>query len=151
MTPVARLTRRPIDSAALLASVAGPRHGAVLLFLGVVREVNGGRAVTGIEYRAYEAMAARELAAIAAEVIERFDATDVAIEHRLGELALEEASVGIAVAHAHRGVAYDASRWVIEELKRRVPIWKREEYADGTREWVDPSGRPAAALLEGQR
>jgi molybdopterin synthase catalytic subunit len=150
MTPVARLTRGPIDPVALLQSVARPRHGAVILFLGVVREVNDGRPVTGIDYSAYEAMAARELGAIADEALARFDAADVAIEHRLGELALEEASVGIAVAHAHRGIAYDASRWVIEELKRRVPIWKRERYADGTREWVDPSGRPAdAALVEG--
>ncbi len=140
MTPVAALTRRPIDPTALLERVAAPRHGAVLLFLGVVREVNDGRGVTGIEYSAYEAMAARELSAIAEEAVARFDGTDVAIEHRLGELALEEASVGIAVAHAHRGVAYDASRWIIEELKRRVPIWKREQYVDGTREWVDPSG-----------
>jgi molybdopterin synthase catalytic subunit len=151
MTPVARLTRGPIDPAALLQSVASPRHGAILLFLGVVREVNDGRAVTGMEYSAYEAMAARELAAIAGEAMDRFDAIDVAIEHRLGALALEEASVGIAVAHAHRGIAYDASRWVIEELKRRVPIWKREQYTDGTREWVDPSGHRAdPVLVEGQ-
>jgi len=66
--------------------------------------------------------------------------------HRLGELALEEASVGIAVAHAHRDEAYALSRWTIEELKRRVPIWKREHYVDGTREWVDPSGRPVAEV-----
>jgi molybdopterin synthase catalytic subunit len=104
-----------------------------------------------MEYSAYEAMAARELAAIAGEAMDRFDAIDVAIEHRLGALALEEASVGIAVAHAHRGIAYDASRWVIEELKRRVPIWKREQYTDGTREWVDPSGHRAdPVLVEGQ-
>jgi molybdopterin synthase catalytic subunit len=149
MTPVARLTREPIDPAALLRSVARPRHGAILLFLGVVREVNDGRDVTGIEYSAYEAMAVRELEAIASETLARFDATDVAIEHRLGELALEEASVGIAVAHPHRGTAYDASRWVIEELKRRVPIWKREQYADGTREWVNSSGhRTDSALAE---
>jgi molybdopterin synthase catalytic subunit len=147
MTPVARLTRAPIDPATLLQSVARPRHGAILLFLGVVREVNEGRPVTGIEYSAYEAMAARELSAIAAETLARFDAADVAIEHRLGELALEEASVGIAVAHAHRGVAYDASRWVIEELKRRVPIWKREQYTDGTREWVDSSRHRADPVL----
>jgi molybdopterin synthase catalytic subunit len=151
MTPVARLTRDPIDPAALLQSVARPRHGAILLFLGVVREVNDGRAVTGIEYSAYEAMAARELAAIAAETLARFDATDVAIEHRLGELALEEASVGIAVAHPHRAAAYEASRWVIEELKRRVPIWKREQYADGTREWVDPSGHLAVVGVGDER
>jgi molybdopterin synthase catalytic subunit len=152
MTPVARLTRSAIDPAALVRAVSRPAHGAVLLFLGVVREVNDGRGVTGIEYSAYEAMAEAELQAIANETIARFGAVDVAIEHRLGELELEEASVGIAVAHAHRGVAYDASRWIIEELKRRVPIWKREQYTDGTREWVDPLGRPAAdALLKGAR
>lgn len=147
MTPVAALTHRPIDPTALMGQVAAPRHGAVLLFLGVVREVNVGRGVSGIEYSAYEAMAARELSAIAEEAVARFDGTDVAIEHRLGELALEEASVGIAVAHAHRGDAYDASRWIIEEVKRRVPIWKREKYVDGTREWVDPSGGPVDPAL----
>jgi molybdopterin synthase catalytic subunit len=152
MTPVAYLTRASIDATALIARVARPAHGAILLFLGTVREVNDGRAVTGIEYSAYEAMAERELAAIADEARSRFAPTDVAIQHRLGELALEEASVGIAVAHAHRGTAYDVSRWVIEELKRRVPIWKREHYVDGSREWVDPSGHSAGdALMKGVR
>jgi molybdopterin synthase catalytic subunit len=147
MTPLTRLHREAIDPAALLRAVSGPAHGAVLLFLGVVREVNEGRGVTGIEYSAYEAMAARELEAIATEATSRFDAVAVAIEHRLGELSLEEASVGIAVAHVHRGVAYDASRWIIEELKRRVPIWKREHYVDGTREWVDPTTLHAAGTV----
>jgi molybdopterin synthase catalytic subunit len=146
MTAVARLHREVIDPQSLLRAVSRPASGALVLFLGVVRETNDGRAVTGIEYQAYEAMAARELAAIADEAVARFDAVDVAIEHRLGELALEETSVGIAVAHPHRAQAYAASRWIIEELKRRVPIWKREQYADGTRDWVDPSGRlPAHA------
>lgn len=143
--PVTRLTREPIDPAALLRRVGRPANGALVLFVGVVREVNDGRAVTGIEYSAYEAMAATELAAIAEEAGTRFGTPDIAIEHRLGELALEEASVGIAVGHPHRGGAYDASRWIIEQLKQRVPIWKREHYVDGTREWVDPAGRPAAA------
>jgi molybdopterin synthase catalytic subunit len=144
MTPVARLVRDEIDPVALLRAVARPANGAMLLFLGVVREVNDGRGVTGIEYSAYESMAASELQAIAEEAAVRFDSPDVAIVHRLGELALEEASVGIAVAHPHRGEAYALSRWVIEELKRRVPIWKREHYVDGTREWVDPTGRATA-------
>jgi len=139
MTPLARLTRAVIDPTALLRAVTRPAHGAVLLFLGVVREVNEGRPVTGIEYSAYETMAARELSAIADEALARFDGLDVAIEHRLGDLALEDASVGIAVAHAHRAEAYEASRWMIEQLKQRVPIWKREHYVDGTREWVDPT------------
>jgi molybdopterin synthase catalytic subunit len=144
MTPAARLHRDVIDPLALLRAVGRPANGAILLFIGVVREVNDGRSVTGIEYSAYEPMAAAELAAIAREAGDRFSTPDIAIEHRLGDLDLEDASVGIAVAHPHRGVAYDASRWIIEELKRRVPIWKRERYVDGTREWVDPLGRPAA-------
>ena len=144
MTPVARLVRDPIDTAALVREVATPAHGAILLFLGVVREVNDGRGVTGIEYSAYDAMALRELDAIATEAAERFGSPSVIIVHRLGELALEEVSVAIAVAHAHRDDAYALSRWTIEELKRRVPIWKREHYVDGTREWVDPTGRPVA-------
>ena len=142
MTPTGRLVREPIDVAALVREVARSAHGAIVLFLGVVRDVNEGREVTGIEYTAYEAMASSQLQAIAGEAADRFGSSDVIIVHRLGELALEEASVGIAVAHAHRDVAYALSRWTIEELKRRVPIWKREHYVDGTREWVDPSGRP---------
>ena len=145
MTAVGRLTREPIEGAALVHEVARPAHGAILLFLGVVREVNDGRTVTGIEYSAYEAMAASELQLVASEAVARYGDADVVIVHRLGELGLEETSVGIAAAHAHRDEAYQLSRWVIDELKRRVPIWKREHYADGTREWVDPAGRPAAA------
>ena len=135
----ASLVTRPIDAAALLAEVAHVRNGASILFVGTVREVNEGRAVTGIDYRAYEAMAERELQAIVGQAAERFDAADVVVEHRLGTLALGEASVVIAVAHPRRAAAFDAARFVIEELKRRVPIWKREHYADGTRDWVDPS------------
>jgi len=146
MTPSARLVREPIDANALVREIAAPAHGAILLFLGVVRDVNDGRGVTGIEYSAYEAMAQRELETIASEAADRFGSSSVVIVHRLGELALEEASVGIAVAHAHRDEAYALSRWTIEELKRRVPIWKREHYVDGTREWVDPNGRPVAEV-----
>ena len=145
MTMDARLVREPIDATALLARVARPSNGAVLLFLGVVRDVNDGRAVSGIEYSAYESMAARELADIAREAAQRFGVTDIAVEHRLGELALQEASVGIAVAHPHRAEAYEASRWILEEVKRRVPIWKREHYVDGMREWVDPTGAAVRA------
>jgi len=105
--------------------------------------VNDGRAVDGIEYAAYGAMAEKELSRILGEAAERHPAADIVVEHRTGRLALGEASVVIAVAHAHRGPAYDASRFVIEELKKRLPVWKREEYTDGTREWVDPT-RPHA-------
>jgi molybdopterin synthase catalytic subunit len=146
MTRVGRIVHAPIDPMALVAEVSRPANGAILLFLGVVRETNDGRGVTGIEYSAYESMALRELQAIADEVGEAFGVDDLVIEHRLGELGLLEASVGIAVAHPHRGDAYDASRRVIEELKRRVPIWKREHYVDGTREWVaNAVGSPVPA------
>ncbi len=139
------LVRSPIDVARLAAEVADPSVGATTLFLGTVRDSNEGRAVTGIEYRAYEPMAERELRTIAAEASERFGGAHIVVEHRLGTLGLGEVSVGIATAHARRAPALDAQRYVVEELKRRVPIWKLELYADGTREWVDPSGAAVAA------
>ena len=137
----AALVDRVLDPAALLVEVSAPANGAAILFVGTVRELNEGRDVTGIDYSAYAAMAQRELEAIAAETATRYSTQHVVIEHRLGTLAVGEASVAIAVAHPRRGAAYEASRFVIEELKRRVPIWKREHYVDGTREWVDPTGR----------
>jgi molybdopterin synthase catalytic subunit len=144
MTPLASLVRTPIDPIAIIRAVAGPGNGAVLLFLGAVRQVNDGRDVTGIDYAAYEAMAQRELEAIVTEASARFETPDVVVQHRLGELGVEEVSVAIAVGHPHRDAAYAVSRFVIEELKRRVPIWKREHYTDGTREWVDPTGHASA-------
>lgn len=135
---------RPIDLAALLAEVASPANGAAVLFVGTVRDVNDGRAVTGIDYSAYLAMARRELAAITAETAARFETSHVVVEHRLGHLGLGDASVAVAVAHPRRAPAYEASRQIIEELKRRVPIWKREHYVDGTREWVDPTAQAVA-------
>jgi molybdopterin synthase catalytic subunit len=133
------LVRAPIDVAHVLGSVADPATGATTLFLGTVRDVNDGRAVTGIEYPAYEPMAVREMAAIAAEAVALWGDARVAVVHRIGMLSLGEASVAIAVAHPRRAPAMDAQRWMIEELKRRVPIWKLEHYVDGTREWVDPT------------
>jgi molybdopterin synthase catalytic subunit len=130
------LVTRPIDPTAVLSEVVSTKNGAAILFVGTVRETNEGRPVTGITYRAYGAMAERELQAIGAEAERRFETSDIVIEHRLGRLGLGEISVAIAVAHPHRSAAYDGSRYIIEELKRRVPIWKLEEYVDGTREWV---------------
>lgn len=138
------LTDRPIDTAALVAEIARAANGATLLFVGTVRDVNDGRPVTGIEYSAYRSMAEREMADIVREASERFDTADIVVEHRLGELTLGDASVAIAVAHPRRGGAYDASRYVIEQLKKRVPIWKLELYVDGTREWVGAAGQRVA-------
>jgi len=137
------LVTRPINASALLAEVTSPACGATSLFLGTVRDMHDGRPVTGMEYTAYEAMAASELERIGAEAVARFDSPALVVEHRIGALGIGDVSVAIAVAHAHRAAALDATRYVIEALKQRVPIWKREHYADGTREWVDPT-RPRA-------
>jgi molybdopterin synthase catalytic subunit len=134
------IVRHVIDVAALLAEVQDAANGVTLLFLGQVREVNDGRAVTGIEYSAYGEMAERELAAIARECATAFDISHLVVEHRLGALDLGETSIAIAVAHPHRAAAYEASRFVIEEVKRRLPIWKREGYVDGSAEWVNAGG-----------
>ena len=135
----ARLTTRPIDVGELIREVSASQVGAVSIFLGTVRDSNDGRAVDGIEYSAYDVMAAAEMNRIAVEAAERFEGVTVRLEHRVGHLLVGDISVAIVCAHPHRRAALDANRYVIEELKRRVPIWKREHYQDGTREWVDPS------------
>ena len=141
------LTDQAIDVAALVREVSDESSGASVTFLGTVRDVNDGRPVSGIEYSAYRAMAEREMAAIAREADERFGVSRVIIEHRLGALGLGDISVAVVAAHAHRAPALDANRYVIEELKRRVPIWKLELYVDGTREWVGSgSGSPASGV-----
>jgi molybdopterin synthase catalytic subunit len=140
------IVETPIDAAALLAEVTSAATGATTLFLGTVRDVNDGRAVTGIEYSAYTAMAADELQRIADEACMKFPGVHVAVEHRVGTLGLTDVSVAIAVGHARRAPALDASRFIIEELKRRVPIWKREHYADGERVWIDPTAVVAVSV-----
>jgi molybdopterin synthase catalytic subunit len=142
MTIRAAVVNQPIDTARVLAEVESAAHGAVILFVGTVREVNDGRPVSGMEYTAYVGMAEKEMAAIANEASDRFSGSFVVIVHRIGELAIGDASVAIATSNAHRDAAYQASRYVIEQLKTRVPIWKREHYTDGTREWIDPTARP---------
>ncbi len=129
----------PIDVAALLAVAQAPGVGAVSLFLGTVRDLNDGRAVSGMDYEAYEAMAESELRAIALETCARIPGLRLVVEHRTGALAIGDASVAIVAAHAHRAQAMDGAREVIEALKRRVPIWKREHYLSGERTWIDPT------------
>ncbi|MEO7823351.1 MAG: molybdenum cofactor biosynthesis protein MoaE [Gemmatimonadaceae bacterium] len=135
------LVERAIDPSSLIAEVSGTGFGAVSLFLGTVRETNDGRRVEGIDYTAYMEMAEAELARIVGEAEELFGVTSLVVEHRIGTLTLGDVSVGIAAAHAHRAQALDAVRHVIDEIKKRVPIWKLEHYADGTRGWVDPTAR----------
>jgi molybdopterin synthase catalytic subunit len=123
----------------LIAEVKSPEFGAISVFAGTVRETNDGRSVSAIDYSAYTLMAEAELERILAETAEEFGVSTIVVEHRVGPLALGDVSVAIVAAHAHRAPALDATRFVIEEIKKRVPIWKREHYADGSREWVDPT------------
>ena len=128
-----------IDVARLIARVSHAGVGAISTFLGTVREHNDGRAVTGIDYEAYEPMASLELMAIAQETCVATPGLQVAIEHRIGTLVVGDVSVAIAASHARRAPAMAATQRVIETLKQRVPIWKREHYVDGERAWVDPT------------
>ena len=138
------LVSHPIDVATLINDVSWEANGATSVFLGTVRNVNDGRKVTGIEYTAYGSMAHRELLIIATEAAEKFGPLALSVEHRIGTLEVGDVSVAIAAAHPHRAQALDATRYVIEQLKKRVPIWKREHYADGSREWIDPTASLAA-------
>lgn len=133
---LARVTADPIDPAAMLGGALSPADGAALLFWGVVRNENDGRAVSSLEYSAYAEMAEREMLRIADEARARFGTGAIHAVHRIGLLNVGEASVAIAVASPHRAEAYDASRYVIEQLKRRVPVWKREGYVEGETQWV---------------
>jgi molybdopterin synthase catalytic subunit len=141
MTSHVAIVTEPIDTSAVLRDVESPAHGASILFVGTVRETNDGRQVSGMEYTAYTAMAEREMRSIVDEAANKFPGSFTLIVHRVGELAIGDASVAIATSHPHRSEAYAANRYAIEQLKTRVPIWKREHYIDGTREWVDPTAK----------
>ena len=132
------LTRSPVHFQLLIDAVVAAERGAVATFLGLVRNHHGGREVLGLEYSAYEPMAHRVLEAVVAEAESRWPVR-VGVQHRLGALQVGEVAVAIAVAGDHRDEVFQACRYVIEALKDRVPIWKKETYRDGTIEWVDPT------------
>jgi molybdopterin synthase catalytic subunit len=129
------LTSIPIDLGSLIAAVQSPGRGGITCFVGTVRDHQDGRSVVRLDYSAYEAMAEAECSHIVAEAEARWSCA-VALQHRTGTLLVGETAVAIAVASAHRDEAFASCRYVIEEVKRRVPIWKREHFADGTVEWV---------------
>jgi molybdopterin synthase catalytic subunit len=136
--PLVGLTDARIDVDALEAGVAGPGHGALVTFVGRARDTSDdGREVLDLEYEAYQEMAEAVLREIAAEAERRWPGTVVAVVHRVGLVPLGEAAVAIVSAAAHRSAAYEANRHVIEAIKERLPIWKRELFADGS-EWKRP-------------
>jgi molybdopterin synthase catalytic subunit len=141
------LSTTSLDSQELIERVQSPDRGGVASFLGTVRNHHGGREVLRLEYHAYEPMAEAECARIVAETESRWPVT-VALRHRLGALEVGETAVAVVAAAAHRDAAFAACRYVIEELKRRVPIWKREVFTDGQVEWVGAVGEAGSQAQE---
>jgi molybdopterin synthase catalytic subunit len=136
------LTTEPIDYNQLTESVRDHAAGAVTLFLGTVREFTRGVQTSWLEYEAYPDMARASMAELEAEAFQKFTVTKIAISHRTGTMALGEISVAIAVSSPHRDQAFEAGRWLIDTLKERVPIWKKEHFADGREEWQHPGMTP---------
>jgi molybdopterin synthase catalytic subunit/molybdopterin converting factor small subunit len=142
------LVREPIRGAAITEVVKAGADGAVCVFDGIVRDNTRGRTTLHLDYEAYEEMALAQMEGLRTEAISRYGVREVAIVHRLGRLVVGETSVFIAVASAHRGAAFDACRWVIDTLKKTVPVWKREQFADGA-VWAD--GEPFPEEIAGTR
>ena len=133
-----QLTDTTIDTTALVDRARHPEAGAVVLFLGTTRELTAGRQTVALDYEAYREMAEQKLAELEAEARRRWPLIECVLVHRLGRVPPAEASVAIVVATPHRRDAFAAGEWLIDTLKRDVPIWKREQWADGTTEWVHP-------------
>ena len=138
----ALIVREPIDTTQTLAALKRGEDGAALVFEGVVRNQTRGRKTLYLDYEAYEEMALRQMESLASEALQQFQVRDVRIVHRLGRLEIGETSVLIVVASAHRAAAFDACRWLIDTLKRMVPIWKKEYFEDGA-VWADGEPFPA--------
>lgn len=134
--PLQRVTKEPLDLDALLAETAAPECGALVVFAGTVRLFNEGRRVTAINYSVYAPLAEKMLHDIEREALTRYDITSCRIGHRIGDLAIGDMSVIVVVRAAHRAAAFDAGRYAIDTVKHQVPIWKYEEYADGSHAYV---------------
>jgi molybdopterin synthase catalytic subunit len=134
-----RISHDPIDFTILTESVRSPLAGAVVLFLGTVREVTGAEITVALTYDAYMPMALKQLGAIETEVRERWPITNISLIHRLGRLDVSEVSVAVAVSAPHRGTAFEAARYAIDTLKEVVPIWKQDHLPSGTSQWIHPA------------
>ncbi len=145
------LTHDTIDAAEVLQDVGSPAAGAVVLFLGTVRGVTDDRQTTSLDYECYPEMAEKKLAELEAQARQRWPLQSVAIVHRLGNLTVGETSVAIAVSSAHRREAFEAGGWLIDRIKEVVPVWKRENYADGASDWVHPDSNDARPTEETPR
>jgi molybdopterin synthase catalytic subunit len=142
-----RLQREPIDAGLLVAAVKDGEAGAVVVFDGIVRNNTRGRRTLHLDYESYEAMALSQMQALARDAQQRFGVRRIALVHRLGRLQVGETSVLIVVASAHRALAFDACRWIIDTLKKTVPIWKKEWFEDGA-VWADGEPFPAEISIQ---
>ncbi|MEP6871798.1 MAG: molybdenum cofactor biosynthesis protein MoaE [Anaerolineaceae bacterium] len=131
-----RVTAEILDPAEAIASVASPSAGAINVFLGVVRDNNLGRSVHFLDYEAYPSMAEKVMLEIAEESVLRFGFEDVAVLHRTGRLEIGETSLLIAVSSGHRAESFEGGHWLVNEIKRRVPVWKKEVWEDGE-SWIE--------------
>jgi MoaE-MoaD fusion protein len=143
-----KIVNEPIDSEAVVGRLKRPADGAAVIFDGVVRDNTRGRRTLYLDYEAYEAMALKQMESLAVEARARFEVRGVSIVHRLGRLETGETSVLIVVAAAHRGAAFEACRWIIDTLKKTVPIWKKEYFEDGA-VWADGEAFPEEIRLPG--
>ena len=134
-----RLTREPIDYQCLTELTRHPSSGAVVLFLGTVRDLTGDRRTVALDYEAYPGMAEKKMAEIEVETRSRWPVLEIAMEHRLGHLEVGDISVAVAVSCPHRGDAFEACRHAMDRLKELVPIWKKENWENGDTEWVHPN------------
>lgn len=134
----------PIDLDSLLHAASQPAAGAVVAFLGITRQFTGERQTTQLAYEAYQELATQRLAELESAARQRWPLVECQLVHRLGIVPVSEASVAVVVSSPHRRAAFEAAEWLIDTLKRDVPIWKQEHFADGTREWVHPGVPPAA-------
>ncbi len=136
------LTRDVIDYHRLTEDVRSNNAGAVVLFLGTVREMTAGRQTLALDYEAFEEMAIAKMQELEDEARSKWPVENVGIIHRLGHLGLGEISVAVAVSSPHRAAAFEAGRYLIDRLKVIVPVWKKENWSDGSTEWVHPDGTP---------
>ena len=132
-----RISSAEVDPEKLKEELFDPRSGGFVSFEGWVRNKNEGKDVTHLEYQAYESLAVKEGERIIAEALEKFDVIDALVEHRVGDLQIGEIAVAVHVTSVHRGPAFDACEYIIDELKVRVPIWKKEHYTDGNTGWIE--------------
>ncbi|MCH6258257.1 molybdenum cofactor biosynthesis protein MoaE [Puniceicoccaceae bacterium K14] len=137
-----RITETPIDTDALKSKLEHPKSGACLVFEGWVRDHNDGKSVDRLEYSAYKALANKEGQRIIEEAKQKFDIELAFCEHRIGTLEIGDMAVWAGVSSGHRGSSFDACRYIIDEVKARVPIWKKEHYAEGTTDWINCASTP---------